>query len=104
MFAPSALCLALCNGDNVLPSDVCVVVVVFLLLPAGEKLTGVQLSPSNQQEMKSNVERVLQFVASKKIRMHQTSAKGQLVPHPGEETFSIEWRAPLGRMAPGQQF
>ncbi|XP_029337760.1 dixin isoform X2 [Mus caroli] len=42
---------------------------------AGEKLTGVQLSPSNQQEMKSNVERVLQFVASKKIRMHQTSAK-----------------------------
>ncbi|XP_048199793.1 dixin isoform X2 [Perognathus longimembris pacificus] len=42
---------------------------------AGEKLSGVQLSPSNQQEMKSNVEKVLQFVASKKIRMHQTSAK-----------------------------
>ena len=36
-----------------------------------------QLSPSNQQEMKNNVEKVLQFVASKKIRMHQTSAKGQ---------------------------
>lgn len=51
-------------------------VVVFLLLTAGEKLSGVQLSPSNQQEMKSNVERVLQFVASKNIRMHQTSAKG----------------------------
>lgn len=46
------------------------------LLTAGEKLSGVQLSPSNQQEMKDNVERVLQFVASKKIRMHQTSAKG----------------------------
>ncbi|KAK2502912.1 hypothetical protein MC885_009801 [Smutsia gigantea] len=42
---------------------------------AGEKLSGVQLSPSNQQEMKNNVEKVLQFVASKKIRMHQTSAK-----------------------------
>uniref|UniRef100_A0A8C6RUL5 Dixin n=1 Tax=Nannospalax galili TaxID=1026970 RepID=A0A8C6RUL5_NANGA len=42
---------------------------------AGEKLSGVQLSPSNQQEMKSNVEKVLQFVTSKKIRMHQTSAK-----------------------------
>uniref|UniRef100_A0A8C0JZ73 Dixin n=1 Tax=Canis lupus dingo TaxID=286419 RepID=A0A8C0JZ73_CANLU len=41
----------------------------------GEKLNGVQLSPSNQQEMKNNVEKVLQFVASKKIRMHQTSAK-----------------------------
>ncbi|XP_036775622.2 dixin isoform X8 [Manis pentadactyla] len=42
---------------------------------AGEKLSGVQLSPSNQQEMKNNVEKVLQFVASRKIRMHQTSAK-----------------------------
>ncbi|KAM4827973.1 dixin isoform 1-T5 [Thomomys bottae] len=42
---------------------------------AGERLSGVQLSPSNQQEMKNNVEKVLQFVASKKIRMHQTSAK-----------------------------
>nr|KAF6464838.1 DIX domain containing 1 [Rousettus aegyptiacus] len=41
----------------------------------GEKLSGVQLSPNNQQEMKNNVEKVLQFVASKKIRMHQTSAK-----------------------------
>ncbi|XP_007627431.1 dixin isoform X6 [Cricetulus griseus] len=46
-----------------------------ILAQAGEKLSGVQLSPSNQQEMKNNVERVLQFVASKKIRMHQTSAK-----------------------------
>uniref|UniRef100_A0A8C2N4J7 Dixin n=1 Tax=Cricetulus griseus TaxID=10029 RepID=A0A8C2N4J7_CRIGR len=43
--------------------------------PSKQVLSGVQLSPSNQQEMKNNVERVLQFVASKKIRMHQTSAK-----------------------------
>lgn len=50
---------------------------IFSLLTAGEKLSGVQLSPNNQQEMKNNVEKVLQFVASKKIRMHQTSAKGQ---------------------------
>ena len=50
---------------------------IFSLLTAGEKLSGVQTSPSNQQEMKNNVEKVLQFVASKKIRMHQTSAKGQ---------------------------
>uniref|UniRef100_G3TUP7 Dixin n=1 Tax=Loxodonta africana TaxID=9785 RepID=G3TUP7_LOXAF len=42
---------------------------------SGEKLSGVQLSPSNQQEMKNNVEKVLHFVTSKKIRMHQTSAK-----------------------------
>ncbi|XP_025896802.1 dixin isoform X1 [Nothoprocta perdicaria] len=42
---------------------------------AGEKLNGVQVNPTSQQEMRENVEKVLQFVASKKIRMHQTSAK-----------------------------
>ncbi|NIG60522.1 dixin isoform X3 [Pontoporia blainvillei] len=55
---------------------------------AGEKLSGIQLSPSNQQEMKNNVEKVLQFVASKKIRMHQTSAKGQC--------FILSMVGPLG--------
>lgn len=44
---------------------------------AGEKLSGVQVSPTSQQEMRENVDKVLQFVASKKIRMHQTSAKGE---------------------------
>nr|XP_026654540.1 uncharacterized protein LOC113460488 [Zonotrichia albicollis] len=43
---------------------------------AGEKLSGIEPKPSSQQEMRENVERVLQFVASRKIRMHQTSAKG----------------------------
>ncbi|NXY48023.1 DIXC1 protein, partial [Ceuthmochares aereus] len=42
---------------------------------AGEKLNGIQVHPTNSQEMRENVEKVLQFVASKKIRMHQTSAK-----------------------------
>ncbi|XP_052616099.1 dixin isoform X3 [Peromyscus californicus insignis] len=51
------------------------VILAYLIEIVGEKLSGVQLSPSNQQEMKDNVEKVLQFVASKKIRMHQTSAK-----------------------------
>ncbi|XP_019570857.2 dixin isoform X3 [Rhinolophus sinicus] len=52
------------------------VILAYLIeIVAGEKLSGVQLNPSNQQEMKNNVEKVLQFVASKKIRMHQTSAK-----------------------------
>ncbi|XP_059273173.1 dixin isoform X11 [Mustela nigripes] len=52
------------------------VILAYLIeIVAGEKLKGVQLAPSNQQEMKNNVEKVLQFVASKKIRMHQTSAK-----------------------------
>ncbi|XP_051012378.1 dixin isoform X2 [Acomys russatus] len=52
------------------------VILAYLIeIVAGERLSGIQLSPSNQQEMKNNVERVLQFVASKRIRMHQTSAK-----------------------------
>ncbi|KAL8173564.1 UNVERIFIED_CONTAM: Dixin [Gekko kuhli] len=52
-----------------------VVLASLIEIVAGEKLSGVQVSPSSQQEMKENVEKVLQFVASKKIRMHQTSAK-----------------------------
>ncbi|XP_048369109.1 dixin [Sphaerodactylus townsendi] len=52
------------------------VVLAFLIeIIAGEKLSGVQVSPTSQQEMKENVEKVLQFVASKKIRMHQITAK-----------------------------
>ncbi|XP_064424788.1 dixin isoform X1 [Latimeria chalumnae] len=42
---------------------------------AGEKLSGIHLEPSSQQEMRENVEKILQFVASKHIRMHQTFAK-----------------------------
>ncbi|MGH0186800.1 UNVERIFIED_CONTAM: hypothetical protein FKN15_022647 [Acipenser sinensis] len=33
------------------------------------------MNPSSQQEMKENVEKVLQFVSSKRIRMHQASAR-----------------------------
>ncbi|XP_069039064.1 dixin isoform X8 [Lepisosteus oculatus] len=42
---------------------------------AGELLEGVHYSPADPQEMRENVEKVLQFVASKRIRMHQTSAR-----------------------------
>ncbi|XP_077313042.1 dixin isoform X5 [Lithobates pipiens] len=42
---------------------------------AGEKLDGIHQQPNNTQEMKENVEQVLQFMASKKIRMHQTTSK-----------------------------
>ncbi|XP_042328328.1 dixin isoform X2 [Sceloporus undulatus] len=52
-----------------------VVLASLIEIVAGEKLSGVQVSPTSQQEMKENVEKVLQFVALKKIRMHQTSAK-----------------------------
>ncbi|XP_074783547.1 dixin isoform X5 [Athene noctua] len=52
-----------------------VILALLIEIVAGEKLNGIQVNPTSQQEMRENVEKVLQFVASKKIRMHQTSAK-----------------------------
>lgn len=52
-----------------------VVLAHLIEIVAGEELTGIHWDPSCTQEMKDNVDKVLQFVASKKIRMHQTSAK-----------------------------
>ncbi|XP_071654777.1 dixin isoform X3 [Patagioenas fasciata] len=52
-----------------------VVLALLIEIVAGEKLNGIRVNPTSQQEMRDNVEKVLQFVASKKIRMHQTSAK-----------------------------
>ncbi|XP_073513227.1 dixin isoform X3 [Phyllobates terribilis] len=52
-----------------------VVLAHLIEIVAGEKLNEIHWKPSGTQEMKDNVEKVLQFVASKKIRMHQTSAK-----------------------------
>lgn len=52
-----------------------VVLAHLIEIVAGERLNGIQGSPGSAQEMRENVEKVLQFVASKKIRMHQTSSK-----------------------------
>ncbi|XP_054032117.1 dixin [Dryobates pubescens] len=52
-----------------------VTLALLIEIVAGEKLNGIQVNPTSQQEMRENVEKVLQFVASRKIRMHQTSAK-----------------------------
>ncbi|XP_063211534.1 dixin isoform X4 [Chroicocephalus ridibundus] len=52
-----------------------VILALLIEIVAGEKLNGIQVNPTSQQDMRENVEKVLQFVASKKIRMHQTSAK-----------------------------
>ncbi|XP_068016034.1 dixin isoform X2 [Melanerpes formicivorus] len=52
-----------------------VILALLIEIVAGEKLNGIQMNPISQQEMRENVEKVLQFVASRKIRMHQTSAK-----------------------------
>ena len=49
-----------------------------LSLSAGEVLEGVHLTPRDREESRENVERVLQFISSKHIRMPHTSARGML--------------------------
>ncbi|KAM4703263.1 dixin isoform 2-T2 [Rhinophrynus dorsalis] len=52
-----------------------VVLAHLIEIVAGEKLNGIHWQANCTQEMRDNVDKVLQFVASKKIRMHQTTAK-----------------------------
>ncbi|XP_067945316.1 dixin-like [Watersipora subatra] len=47
------------------------VLVELIEIVANEKIPGAHLKPSNSLEMKENVERVLQFMRSRKIKMHQ---------------------------------
>ncbi len=51
---------------------------VLYIWQAGELLDGIHYVPRDDQERKQNVEKVLQFVSSKRIRMPQTSARGEL--------------------------
>jgi len=51
---------------------------VLFIWQAGELLDGIHYVPRDDQEKKQNVEKVLQFVSSKRIRMPQTSARGEL--------------------------
>ena len=46
-----------------------------ILFSAGEKIAGILYQPESLQGMRENLERVLQFMASKKIRMHQISSR-----------------------------
>ncbi|XP_017554051.1 dixin isoform X1 [Pygocentrus nattereri] len=52
-----------------------VVLTHLIEIVAGELLEGIHYSPRDNQEKKENVEKVLQFVSSKRIRMPQTSAR-----------------------------
>ncbi|KAA0720106.1 Dixin Coiled-coil protein DIX1 [Triplophysa tibetana] len=52
-----------------------VVLAHLIEIVAGELLDGIHYVPQNDQEKKQNVEQVLLFVSSKRIRMPQTSAK-----------------------------
>jgi len=42
---------------------------------SGEKIAGIVAQPESLQGMRENLERVLQFMAAKKIRMHQISSR-----------------------------
>ncbi|XP_016100883.1 LOW QUALITY PROTEIN: dixin-like [Sinocyclocheilus grahami] len=52
-----------------------VVLAHLIEIVAGELLDGIHYVPHDDQERKQNVEKVLQFVSSKRIRMPQTSAR-----------------------------
>ncbi|XP_067113179.1 dixin isoform X4 [Osmerus mordax] len=52
-----------------------VVLAHLIEIVAGEVLEGVHLTPRDREESRENVERVLQFISSKHIRMPHTSAR-----------------------------
>ncbi|XP_076129970.1 dixin-like isoform X2 [Alosa pseudoharengus] len=52
-----------------------VVLAHLIEIVAGELLDGIHYAPLDPQEKKQNVEKVLQFMSSKRIRMPQTSAR-----------------------------
>jgi hypothetical protein len=43
---------------------------------AGQVLTEINQQPSNIQECRENIDKVLKFMQSNSIKMHQTSSKG----------------------------
>ncbi|PIK48586.1 putative dixin [Apostichopus japonicus] len=55
-----------------------VALVHLLEIVSGESLARADYTPQTSTAMKENVERVLQFMTTKRIRMHHTSAKAQL--------------------------
>ena len=48
---------------------------IFTFFSAGEKIAGIIQQPESLQGMRENLDRVLQFMASKKVRMHQISSR-----------------------------
>ena len=59
-------------------SDTCSPYSLRTILPfysAGEKISGIQYNPESIHGMRENLERILQFMAAKRIRMHQITSK-----------------------------
>jgi len=54
-------------------------IIVVECFVAGETLSGIIYSPSNKQDMISNITRVINFMTERNIRMHVTHAEGKLV-------------------------
>ena len=50
--------------------------IVIFAVVAGEKLEGVHASPSCTAQMVTNVQQVIRFMVSRRIKMHQTPAEG----------------------------
>jgi hypothetical protein len=50
----------------------------FVLCKAGDVIPDANLNPKTPQEFKENIEKVLKFMQTKSIKMHQTSSKGML--------------------------
>ena len=48
---------------------------MFVSISAGEEIAGVEYGPESLQGMRENLERVLQFMAHKRIRMHSITSK-----------------------------
>jgi len=46
-----------------------------LFYAAGEPMAGIQYRPESLQGMRENLERVLQFMSSKQIKMHNISSR-----------------------------
>ena len=42
---------------------------------AGEKIAGIEYNPESLQGMRDNLDRILQFMAGKRIRMHHITSK-----------------------------
>lgn len=47
----------------------------FCAVLAGERIAGIQYKPESIHGMRENLERILQFMAAKRIRMHQITSK-----------------------------
>lgn len=54
----------------------CFICFVHHRISAGERLSDVVRSPTNTKDSISNVEKAIQFMTTRNIRMHQTLAQG----------------------------